>query len=125
VLGEEASPYAEPVCELPCLWRESWIWVRDPQQEIVKHPAGTCPTRPRARCRVLLILRLGEELGSSWGEMPLHDRGAGRAVRPQTDVVSALRAAWSGSVASAKRACRGFGVDLVHNAKVCCLDGVE
>ncbi|MFD7409734.1 hypothetical protein ACFV7R_45735 [Streptomyces sp. NPDC059866] len=42
VTGEEASPYAELVHELPRLWRESWIWVWDPQHEtVVKHPPGT------------------------------------------------------------------------------------
>lgn len=42
VTGEETSPYAEPVYELPVLWGTSWIWVWDPHQEaVMKYPPGT------------------------------------------------------------------------------------
>lgn len=41
VTGEEASPYAEPFHDLPRPWRESRIWVCDPQHDgVAKYPPG-------------------------------------------------------------------------------------
>ncbi len=42
VTGEETSPYAEQVYELPRLWRESAIWVWDARAEaVVRYGPGT------------------------------------------------------------------------------------
>lgn len=58
VTGEETSPYAEQVYELPRLWRESAIWVWDARAEAVVRygpgtlsPAGECS----AACSLLRV----------------------------------------------------------------------
>lgn len=50
--------------------------------------------------------------------LPLRDRGAGHAVRRHRDVVSALRALRSGSVASLARGCRGL-VSILSTTRSC------
>ncbi|OXY99957.1 hypothetical protein BEK98_01810 [Streptomyces diastatochromogenes] len=41
LLGPDGDPFTQPVEELPCLWRESEVWVWSAADEqLVKYPPG-------------------------------------------------------------------------------------